>query len=378
VYNPAQVTVLSAYAFRESEMSVPVAHGGRGAPLEFGMFASPLSPPSRDLNHTLVQDYLAAAGSYLNTDVVALEQRADPDVVHVALCYFLVKKLRGYADKLGLNGGQAWTVLDAKFTVQAERAKLSGSDLSGLAASAQRIVTENTVFRFDGGDEALAAAEKASDPSERAELLATGVRQLIDEGKYTEAVQRITDVRDEKIQDQLNAYLHFHMAEASIRKLDWDGFYAQVNRVNDARLRTYLLLSAARAASAAKKREVSSEFLHTALASLPKIEDPEARAAALVSAAGILYTSDAPWGAQVLADGVNAINRADSYRGGVYDVTLEAAKNKLRLSLPDSDLGHCFEQAAKHDWPGSLTAARSINSKELQSQAYIAACRSVL
>jgi hypothetical protein len=380
VYNPPQVIVLSAYAFRESQMSVPMTAGGRaGTPLEFGMFASPLSPPGRDLNRALATAYLAAAGTYLNAEAIALEQRGDPDALHVAICYFLVKKLRGYVDKLGLDRGQAWMVLDAKFAAIAERAKLSDSALSGLAMSAQRIVTENNVFRFDGGDAALAAAENASDPAERVELLASAVRQLIEEGKYAEAVQRIAAIRDEKLRDQLNDYLYFHTTEASIRKLDWNSFNAQVNRVSNPRLRPYLLLSAARAASKARRKETSSEFLLAAMASFPKIEDPDAKAAALITTAGILFAMDATWGAQVLIEGVNAINRADRYRGGVYGVMLEVPpKFKRWLPLSNSDLGHSFEQAAKHDWQGSLAAAQAINSKELQSQAYIAVCRSVL
>lgn len=379
VYNPAQVTVLSAYAFRESEMSVPMASGGSGGtPLEFGMFASPLSPPSRDVNRPLTQAYLAAAGSYLNAEAVGLEQRGDPDAIHVGLCYFLVKKLRGYAERMGLGQPQAWAVLDAKYTALAERAKLSDSALTGLAATAQRLVTENTVFWFDAGDSAFAAAEKADDPVERAGLLATGVRWLIDEGKFTEAGQRLADIRDEKFRDQLNEYLYFRAAESSLKKFDWYGFNAQVNRVADARLRTYLLLSAARAAGNARKKEVSYEFLLAGLASTTKIEDPDAKAAALVTTAGIIYAADATWGAQVLAEGVNAINRTDHYDGELYGVTIEAPKYKLWLPLPDSDLAHCFEQAAKRDWPGSLAAAQGLNSKELQSQAYIAACRSIL
>jgi hypothetical protein len=39
---------------------------------------------------------------------------------------------------------------------------------------------------------------------------------------------------------------------------------------------------------------------------------------------------------------------------------------------------HCFEQAAKRDWPAALAAAQSIESKVLRMQAYIAACRNVL
>jgi hypothetical protein len=198
VYNPAHVIVLSSYAFRESQVSVPMATGGHGGvPLEFGMFASSLSLPSRDFNRALVSAYFRAAGTFLNAEVIALEHRGDPDAVHVGLCFFLVKKLRGYAERLGLDRGQHWAVLDAKYTILGERAKLTDPALSGLATVAQRIVTENTVFRFDSGDGAFSAAEKESDAVERAELLAIGIRQLIDDGKYAEDLPRIEDVRDE-------------------------------------------------------------------------------------------------------------------------------------------------------------------------------------
>jgi hypothetical protein len=380
IYNPVQVTVLSSYAFRELQMSVPVIRGGgEGVPLESGMFASSLSPPTRDLNHALVRSYLAASVAYLNGEALALEQRADPDAIQVALCFFLVKKLRGYVDRLGLDRVQEWAVLDARFNIIAERAKVGGPILSDLATVAQRIVAENTVFRFDSGESAFAAAEKAGDSAERAELVATGIRQLIDEGKYAEAGQRMVDLREEKFREQLNTYLSFRMAEASLKKLDWYSFNAQVNRVSDVRLRTYLVISAALAASDVKKKKMSSDFLLTAMASFPKLEDPAARAAALVTAAGILYAGeDASWAAQVLTDGVNAINRANQYDGGAYGVMLEAANSKVWLPLSKSDLTHCFEEAAKRDWQAALAAAQSIESKALRMQAYIAACRNVL
>jgi hypothetical protein len=311
VYNPLQVTILSTYAFRESQMSVPMLRGGKeGVPLEFGMFASPLSPPSRALNRELVTAYLAAAGAYLNSELIGLERPGVPDVYHVTFLWFLVKKLGGYADRLGLNGGQNWGLLDAKYTLLAERMKLSDPVLSGLATVAQRIVAENTVFRFDSGEAAFTAAEKTKDPDERAQLM---------------------------------------------------------------------VLSAALAASDAKKNKMSSEFLLTAMALLAKIEDPDARAAALVTTAGIVSgTANASLGAQVLTEAVNAINRANGYVGVVYGVTLEVNKAKVWLSLSKFDLSHCFEQAAKRDWSGALAAAQSIESKTLRSQAYIAACRNVL
>ena len=380
VYNPVEVTILSTYVFRESEMSVPVIRGGReGVPLEFGMFASQLSPPTGELNRELVTAYLAASGAYLNAESIGLERRVDPDPIHVSHIWFLVKKLRGYADRLGLDGGQNWGLLDTKYTMIAERARVNNEILSGLATVARRIVTENTIFRFDSGEAAFAAAEKAKDPAERAELLANGIRQQIDDGKYAEAVQKIVELKEEKISEQLNTYLSFHMAEASLKKLDWFTFNSQVNRVSDARLRTYLILSAALATSDARNKKMSSQFLLTALASFPKIEDRDARAAAFVTTAGILYeTADASWSAQVLTEGMNAINHANEYDGDGYGVILEVSKMKVWLPLSKFDLRHCFEQAAKRDWATALGAAQSIESKALRSQAYIAACRNVL
>src|SRR4029434_9725764 len=104
--------------------------------------------------------------------------------------------------------------------------------------------------------------------------------------------------------EQLNVYLSFRVAEASLKKLDWNGFNAQVNRVSDARRRAYLVLTAALTASDAGNKEMFSESLVAAMSLIPKIEDADARTAALVTAAGILYASaDPSWGAQVLTDG---------------------------------------------------------------------------
>jgi hypothetical protein len=68
-----------------------------------------------------VTAYLIASGAYLNTEAIGLDQRVDPDPIHVANIWFLVKKLGGYADRLGLVARQNWLVLDAKYTMLAER-----------------------------------------------------------------------------------------------------------------------------------------------------------------------------------------------------------------------------------------------------------------
>jgi len=77
-----------------------------------------------------------------------------------------------------------------------------------------------------------------------------------------------------------------------------------------------------------------AEFLVAAMALFPKIEDADLRAAALVTTAGIIFDTDASWGAQVLSEAVKTINRADRYDGRVYGVTLEAPGYKEKLAQP--------------------------------------------
>ena len=381
VYNNRYVTILSAYAFRESQVAIPVPSGGYdGYPLVFGtMILGPLYPPHRDLNRALVAEYLAAAGAYLNAEATQLEQPGNLDPNEIGRCFFLAKKLRAYVDRTGLDGGQNWPLLDARYTMLAERVKITDRALSGLAEVAQRIVAEHMVARFDAGESAFAAAEKVRDAAERDELLVSGISQQIDEGKYAEATQKIAQLQDEKVREQLNASLAFRMAESSLKKLDWNAFNAQLNRVSDVQLRTYLVLSAALAASSAQKKKMTSDFLLTALSSSAKIEDVDARAAAIVATAGMTYaTTEASWSTQALNDGVNAINRSSEYSGDVYGITLGAPTWRRWVPFPAFDLSQTFEHAAKRDWPGAIAAAQSIKSKALRSQAYVAACRSVL
>jgi hypothetical protein len=379
-YNPSQATLLSAYAFREAHTSVPVPAGDvrDGARLEFGTFASPLSPPSREVNRALVGAYLAAASAFLNAQALALEQRDEPDAGHVGVCYFLVKKLRGYADKLGLGGAQTWQVLESKFLLLAERAKLSDAALGGLAAAAQRIVTTSSVFRFDGGASAFERAEQTRDAARKTELLVGGIRQLIDGERFAEAEQRISDVGDERAREQLTDYLRFRAAEAALRRGDWDVAAARTARVGEERARAYLLLEAARLSLKAGRRAAALDHLRAALASLSKTEDAKVAARLLVAAAGLVYEADAVWGGEVLAEAVKAINRADGYDGRGYGVTFAVQDFSLWFPLDDSDLARCFERAAKADWAEAVAAAQRINAKELQAAAYTAASRAAL
>jgi hypothetical protein len=382
-YDTTQATVLSTSVFRERQPLYPIVDAeSRGeGPTVFGMMLVNISvpPPGAEVNQSLARAYLAAAGLFLNAQAVALEQGGESaDAARVGYCYFLAKKLRTYADRLGLNDDHSWDALDAKFEILARRAKLADDTLVGLARFAQRIATENNAIEFGDGSTDFANAEKTQDPARRAELLASGTYELIAAGRFAEARQKIADIRDRKARERLTDYLHFREAEAAIKKLDWDAVTDQISRVGDEQLRSYLWLEAARVSSGGKRRDVSLQYLRAVMSAIQKIDDPEERARVLTAAAGTLYAVDPQWGAQALADAVKAINSATDYRGGGYGVMIDSPKYKLWFPLADSDLGHCFERAAKRDWANALAAAQGINSKELRSKAYVAACRAVL
>ena len=114
------------------------------------------------------------------------------------------------------------------------------------------------------------------------------------------------------------------------------------------------------------------------LASLSKADDAKAAAPLLVAAAGLVYEADPVWGAEVLAEAVKAINRADGYDGRGYGVTFNLRDFSLWYPLADSDLGRCFERAAKADWAEAVAAAQRLGPKELQAAAYTAASRAAL
>ncbi|MDT7603600.1 MAG: hypothetical protein QOF61_1597 [Acidobacteriota bacterium] len=382
-YNTTQATILSTSVFRERQPLypiVPAGSEGNGSTV-FGMMLVNISvaPPGEEVNQSLARAYLGAAGIFLNAQAVALEQSGESlDAGQVGYCYFLVKKLRAYADRLSLNGDHAWDALDAKFEILARRAKLSDDALGGLVMFAQRIATENNAIEFSDGSTDFANAEKTQDPTRKTELLASGIYELIGTGRFAEAEQKIADIKDGKIRERLSDYLHFREADAAIKKPDWDAARDQINRVGDEQLRSYLLLEAARVSLGGKRKDVSLEHLRALMSTIPKIDDPDERAMTLVAAAGTLYAVDPQWGAQVLIDGVKAINNATAYRGSGYGVMIDSPKYKLWFPLADSDLSHCFEQAAKLDWANTVVAAQGINSKEVRAKAYVAACRAVL
>jgi hypothetical protein len=379
-YNTTQATILSTAVFREQQPLYPVANPEAQGSTAFGMMLvnNSVAPPSAEVSPALARAYLAAAGAFLSAQAVALEQGDAPDAAQAGYCYFLVKKLKAYADKLSLNADHSWDALDAKFEILARRARLSGDTLGGLSMFARRIATESHAIEFSDGSHEFAEAEKTQDQTRRDELLASGVHELIANERLAEAEQRIADIKDANVRERLTDYLYFSEAEAAIKKLDWDAVTDRINRVGDAQMRSYLLLDAGRAALGVRRKDAALEYLRAEMSAIPKIDEPDERAMMLVAASGTLYTVDPQWGAQVLTDAVKAINNASAYHGGGYGVTIDSPKYKLWFPLADSDLSRAFERAAKIDWANALVAARGINSKEIQSKALVAACRAVL
>ena len=101
-YHALDAIQLSAYAFREDMMLLPMPDSGTSGNLQIGMLTKKLSPPPYNLNRTLAFGYLAATQNYL-TIQLQLGNTIGNDPVQLVQSLFLATKLSVYSAKLGSN-----------------------------------------------------------------------------------------------------------------------------------------------------------------------------------------------------------------------------------------------------------------------------------
>ena len=111
------------------------------------------------------------------------------------------------------------------------------------AVAAQQQVRDKTEGGASRADMAQRNAEEVQRRAQAVDILKGVVESAADIQETRTRVTILTGALD-LLWKHDEAY-----TEASLRKLDWDGFNAQVNRVSDARLRAYLVLTAASTAS---------------------------------------------------------------------------------------------------------------------------------
>jgi hypothetical protein len=379
IYTPIHATILSAYAFREKLLVIQVRSNSRSAPhIEFGSFATNLSPPPGRFNVEIAKAYLISAYRFLEERLVILQPQTELDQEYLIQCYFLIRKLNEYAVRLNLNDGARGAQLSRNYELMSQRASLTNDALASIAQLAARQAAEGSIFQFDDGASAFEKAKVSKDSNEKLSLLVQGIHELIEAEKFAEADKRIGDLENEAIRNQIMDYLHFRIGRIAIRKRKWQDVANQSNRINDPQLQTFLFLEGTETAIKNRKKDLASDYLQLATNTAARINDKSVKARALVAISGLVASMDSEWSSQALLDAIKAINTADNYDGGNYSVTIELLKLKLFFPLNSSGIDSGFERSAKTDWVNTIGVTNAISRNNLRAMAQIAACRTVL
>jgi hypothetical protein len=378
VYSPGQVVLLSAYPFSEHWLVQLSASVNKAGQAEFGTFTSTLSPPLDEPDIRLARQFLDAALAFLNFAAARPEYTTRADALYVGRCLFLARKLALYAAKFGFDPEQRWVELEHRLDALARSAGFNPSMFDGPRGFAERLVAQENLFQFDSGTSAFEKAKTVSKPEDRTALTARGIVTLMDEGKYNEAEQKLVDIEDLSSRRQVADYLNFHAGRNSVLAKEWNEVTIRANRIEDHRMRLFLLLDAARAAIESKSRNRALEFLVDVRGILPKIDDKAVQAKGLIYAAKLFFSVDIYSARVTLIESNGAINKAADFDGGDVRISISVPGASYSAHLPDSGLESCYQKAASDNWNDAIETIAYIRSAKLRLMAEIAACRAVL
>lgn len=375
VYSATDAIQLSAYAFAERMMLLPMPDMDEEShKLQFGVFTRSLSSPKFSVKPSLANAYLSAGYTYVNNQLQPGSLRgADP--VHLVQSLFLATKLSTYSSRLGLNQGAAWQQLKFDLEVRCRNAGVDDATLQNINGYAMRLASADDVFQF-GDDSLFEHAKDIKDQRRRNQVLVRGIWNLIQKKHFQEAESKINNVDDQGIREKLVDLLEYYAAKGDLKKLDLIGFTPRLTRITDPRIRLLLFLESAKAAV---ERNIANQFLLDARSLIPKISSKTDRAKGLISVASFSAATDPQLSQEVLSEIVKAINAADDFDGGDFQVEVAIMSDfRVMLSIPDSNLDTCLKRAAKIDWRNTLSLTEDLNSKGLRSLARISTCAAVL
>jgi hypothetical protein len=378
-YSPVQAIFLSAYPFDESPLIYPVVLAENGK-YQTGTVTMPLIQSQSPADASLPGAYLDAAWTFLAPEFAELGTITNRDTGYIAQCFFLTKKLTIYAAQYGLDPSGRWALLDHNAEIAVRKTDVDPSYLAEVEGYAQRLATHShNLFQLDSGAAELEQAGSERDPQKRRLLIACATVHMTFTGKYLEAQMKLRDIDDLGLRQQIADYVNFQASRSAIESGDWSEVSRMTANIESRPARVLILLEAASAAVEARSKEKAIEYATDALSLVPKFDDKNDEASALVAAASILFAFDPVGARQALSQAKNAINRAPDYKGSEWRVNFPGPECIPAVEgLRNSTIDYCFNHAAKDDWFGAIGVANDISSKELRLRARIAACMAVV
>jgi hypothetical protein len=379
VYRAADAIRLSAYAFKERMVLLPIPDlDEESSRLQFGMFTMNLNTPEYNLDPGLANRYLAASHKHLTGQL--LQGRVGIDPVQLVQSLFLATKLGVYASRLGVSRADVWQQLRFDLEVRCKDAGVDSSTIQNIIGFAQRLGNADDVFQF-GDDSSLDGVKDIKDQKRRNEILVRGIWNAIQGKRFQQAETTIKDLDDKEGRDKLNDVLEYYVGKASWMDRNWVEVSRSASLIKDARLSFLLLLESAKAAGSLKdvERNIARQFLLNARTLVPAISDKSDRAKSLVSIASLAAETYPQLSVEVLPEVVSAINASDDYDGKDFQILIDVLPHfRLAFSSADSSLDVWVKRQAKVDWTNAIRLAEDMNSKRLRTIALVSACGAIL
>jgi hypothetical protein len=379
---PARSAVyLSAYAFNERELIAPLLGREPDGKLSVGIFYQYYEAPREGADMEAAAGFMEAVYQFLQVRVLQDTGVDRADMVALSTNYFLVKKVKGYAQFYNLDPESRWLRYETAVTDLARAAGVTDDNLIWLAQRAEYVATRKPALSDVEDESALTRAAEEKDAKKRANLIVNTIMGLLRRKRFTAAEQNLDLLEDLTMRNQVAQIAHAFIANNAVETRRWDELSQRIAKMEDRKMKIYFWLDAVRVIGDSKpERELALSYLSEARKALETLDAGPEKAAGTAAALAFLWQLDPALAPGALNEIPKTINSAEKYQGEKY-LTLMLVPphgNPFGFQLKDAGFEACFAQAAKQDWTGADLAARNLQNKYLQAWARLAAAQALL
>ncbi|HEX8197887.1 MAG TPA: hypothetical protein VF571_16975 [Pyrinomonadaceae bacterium] len=380
-YTSRDSVLLSAYAFNEAVVLLPTQQRISDNQLEFGVFTFQLTPPKAKPDMRQVAMYINACKQFISTYIARIYADTAVSAKDIAAFYFLINKLKAYESFYGSSAQQiSWGNIEQQVIALSQNSGMTSQDLEVLSGYAIRAATNNKIFLFDAGS-AFEKAENSTNEHEKLGYLIQGIILLIQDRRFIEAEQKIFKITDLSATNELKLFLNTKAAINAIEARDWNELNKRVEKVDDKKIKAFLLIKAANSMIANRSFKLEAlEYLRQAKRHLENIEDKLYKTKAFIYISSLELTSEPISGFATLIEAKDLINNVPEYAGEALEIVvpITSSRNFFNFSLNEKPFEASFTRAAKSDWFTTQSLISQVKSQYLRSLAQIAATKAIL
>lgn len=380
-YTSKDSVLLSAYAFNEAVVLLPTQQRISDNQLEFGVFTFQLTPPKTKPDMKQMAMYINACKQFTSMYIARIYADTVVPAKDIAAFYFLINKLKAYESFYGSSSQQiSWGNIEQQVIALSQNSGMTSQDLDVLSGYAIRAATSNKIFLFDAGS-AFEKAENSANEQEKLSSFIQGIILLIQDKRFIEAERKIFKITDLSATNELKLFLSTKAGMNAIEERDWNELNKRVEKVDDKKIKTFLLIKAANSMISDRNLKLQAlEYLRQAKRHLENIEDKHYKTKAFIYISSLELTSEPISGFATLIEAKDLINNVPEYTAEALEIVvpITSSRNLFKFSLNEKPFEASFTRAAKSDWFTTQSLISQVKSQYLRSLAHIAATKAIL